>query len=265
MLEGFDLGARLARGRAYARGGQVTALAIGEGIVEAKVQGSRARPYDVTIRMNTLSRTDWRRLAVTLGGQALRVARLLAGKMPADIEEAFKAAGLTLFPARKSDLATECSCPDWSNPCKHIAAVYYLLGEEFDRDPFLIFKLRGMSREALIDLLGAQEEGQRRVGRNRQPHGREAPAAQPLSAEPGTFWGHGRDASAMTLDMQPPAVAAAIVRRLGRFPFWRGERDFLMEMEETYRWASAAGAALLLGEPPPETTAKPPLRKRSRP
>jgi hypothetical protein len=84
---------------------------------------------------------------------ALRFAAGL-GEMPQDIEQAFAKAGLSLFPARHNDLKTECSCPDWSNPCKHIAAVYYLLGEEFDRDPFLIFQLRGMSREEFLGILG---------------------------------------------------------------------------------------------------------------
>ena len=68
-------------------------------------------------------------------------------------EEAFRAAGLSLFPRTGWDLRTNCSCPDWSNPCKHIAAVYYLLGEEFDRDPFLLFKLRGRTREQVIAAL----------------------------------------------------------------------------------------------------------------
>ena len=75
--------------------------------------------------------------------------------MPQDIEEVFHQAGLSLFPERSRDLETDCSCPDWSNPCKHIAAVYYLLGEEFDRDPFLIFKLRGMDARGIPALLGA--------------------------------------------------------------------------------------------------------------
>ena len=82
-----------------------------------------------------------------LSQQVIFTAKLLAGEMPQDIEQAFTDAGLSLFPAQSKDLDTECSCPDWSNPCKHIAAVYYLLGEEFDRNPFLIFKLRGMERE----------------------------------------------------------------------------------------------------------------------
>ena len=89
-----------------------------------------------------------------LARQAIFAAKLLAGEMPQDIETVFEEAGLSLFPAKLGDLETDCSCPDWSNPCKHIAAVYYLLGEEFDRDPFLIFTLRGMDRDELVALLG---------------------------------------------------------------------------------------------------------------
>jgi uncharacterized Zn finger protein len=61
--------------------------------------------------------------------------------------------GCSLLPAAQRDLATDCSCPDWSNPCKHIAAVHYLLGERFDEDPFLMFELRGRSKEALLAVL----------------------------------------------------------------------------------------------------------------
>ena len=94
-----------------------------------------------------------------LGRQALFVAKLLAGEMPQDIEPVFREVGLSLFPAKLGDLETDCSCPDWSNPCKHIAAAYYLLGEEFDRDPFLIFTLRGLGRDALLARLGATSPG----------------------------------------------------------------------------------------------------------
>src|SRR6266480_3513331 len=107
--------------------------------------------------------------------------------MPQDIEEAFRAQKLSLFPEKLRDLATECSCPDYSNPCKHIAAVYYLLGEEFDRDPFLIFKLRGMTREDLLGLLGTG--GMRRPG---PPDQEEQAAAStqplPMRADPSAFW-----------------------------------------------------------------------------
>jgi uncharacterized Zn finger protein len=155
VLESFQIGARLGRGRSYARRGQVLSIDIQTGEVKAKVQGSRPTPYGITIKLKPIPTAGWKKLADALGQQAVFAAKLLAGEMPQDIEQAFKAAGLSLFPEKLKDLATDCSCPDWSNPCKHIAAVYYLLGEEFDRDPFLIFKLRGMTREGLVGLLGA--------------------------------------------------------------------------------------------------------------
>ncbi|MDP2948270.1 MAG: SWIM zinc finger family protein, partial [Chloroflexota bacterium] len=143
FLESLDLGARLGRGRAYARAGQVMSLEVKKGQVAARVQGSRPRPYSVSIQLAPLSEAQWRKVADAMASQALFAARLLAGEMPQDIEEAFRAAGVSLFPTRRGDLESDCSCPDWANPCKHVAAVYYLLAEEFDRDPFLIFRLRG--------------------------------------------------------------------------------------------------------------------------
>src|SRR5206468_8903950 len=154
VLEGFELGGRLQRARAYARRGQVVSISIEKGRVDAVVQGSRPEPYAVSLETRTLPAAEWARLAATLTREARFAAKLLAGEMPPDVEEAFRRAGLSLFPAQKEDLRTSCSCPDWSNPCKHIAAVYYLLGEEFDRDPFLVFRLRGLDRDELVRLLG---------------------------------------------------------------------------------------------------------------
>ena len=154
---------RLTRGRSYARSGQVLNLDITPGRVDSRVQGSRPQPYKVRIEIEPLTEKEWNKVADAMAAQAVFAAKLLAGEMPQNIEEAFAAAKVSLFPEREDDLDTDCSCPDWANPCKHIAAVYYLLGEEFDRDPFLIFKLRGMSRayaaitrEALALALGEQ-------------------------------------------------------------------------------------------------------------
>jgi len=159
VLEGFDIGARLSRGRRYARSGQVLSIEIEKGIIRAKVQGSRPRPYEVEIRVKTLSDRTSKALVKTLATRAMFAAQLLRGEMPANIEEAFKGTGGTLFPKERGDLKTECSCPDWSNPCKHIAAVYYLLGEAFDNDPFLIFRMRGIERDRLLSQLRSAGAG----------------------------------------------------------------------------------------------------------
>ncbi len=139
VLEGFNIGGRLARGRSYARSGQVLSIAIAEGRVTAKVQGSRPTPYDVTIQVKTLSPSEWSKVLDALGRQALFAAKLLAGEMPQDIEPLLGTGRKLALPRGRRQTWTRYSCPDDSNPCKHIAAAYYLLGEEFDRDPFRIF------------------------------------------------------------------------------------------------------------------------------
>jgi uncharacterized Zn finger protein len=253
VLEGFNIGARFQRGRSYARRGQVLSITIAKGKVSAKVQGSRPTPYQVQIKVPALSRADWKRVADILGAKALFAAKLLAGEMPQDIEEAFRAADLSLFPGRSQDLETECSCPDWSNPCKHIAAVYYLLGEEFDRDPFLIFRLRGMERDELVSLMGGRAAGGSKGKGSKVPRAAiesgdtPAPPSVPLPSEPSAFWGKEGAAAESFGEVRIPSAPAALVRRLGSFPFWRGEEPFVPVMERVYREASEGGMDVFLG------------------
>jgi uncharacterized Zn finger protein len=237
VLEGFDLGGRLTRGRSYARAGQVKSIAVGDGKVTAQVQGSRPSPYRVEIAVRQLDAREWSKVIARLTGQAAFAAKFLAGEMPHEIEEVFTAAGMTLFPARLDDLQTECSCPDWSNPCKHIAAVYYLLGEEFDRDPFLIFRLRGMDRPKLMKALGAGAKSTTPA----------PPAREPLPADPAVFWGGPVPADVVGPVSEPP-VAAGALRRLGKFPFWRGDRPLVEMLEPVYRSAREAGVRAVAGD-----------------
>jgi uncharacterized Zn finger protein len=155
LLESLRLGGRLDRGRRYARAGQVLDLKITAGAVDARVQGSRVRPYKVRLEVPVLTEPEWVRVEQAMANQAAFAAVLLAGEMPPDIEKAFADAGLSLFPAAVRELISSCSCPDWSNPCKHVAAVYYLLAEAFDDDPFLILAWRGRDRDELLDRLRA--------------------------------------------------------------------------------------------------------------
>src|SRR5438094_6364961 len=128
-LERLVDSARLSKGRSYARSGQVLDLDVGRDGVHARVQGSRPTPYNVSIRFAPLADDQWERAIDQLASQALFAARLLNGEMPEQIEQAFAAAAASLLPSDDEDLETDCSCPDWANPCKHVAAVHYLLGE----------------------------------------------------------------------------------------------------------------------------------------
>ena len=149
---------RLRRGRTYARKGQVLSIKEIAGGVEAKVQGSRRTPYKIAIKIGTLSDEQWEQVIEALINQAIFTAQLLNGDMPDQIESVFKAVGVSLFPEKKNELNTNCSCPDWANPCKHIAAAYYLLGEQFDDYPFMIFWLRGRSKDDLLQTLRGLQE-----------------------------------------------------------------------------------------------------------
>jgi uncharacterized Zn finger protein len=249
VLEGFHIGARLNRGRSYARRGQVMSISIEKGLVRAEVQGSRPRPYEVAIQVKRLTTMAWSMVAKALSQQAIFAAKLLSGQMPQDIEKAFERVGSTLFPEKLHDLVTDCSCPDWSNPCKHTAAVFYLLGEEFDRDPFLIFKMRGLSREELIALLGSSKEDIGRIKARSATSTDQAPTpSEALISDPGRFWASSPISDDFYGEVKTPPVAAVLPKRLGSFPFWRGRVRFLDAIEPVYTTASERGMGLFLGQ-----------------
>jgi uncharacterized Zn finger protein len=155
ILETICDGGRLGRGRSYARKGQVIDFGVTPGRVRARVQGSRPKPYQVTITIPAYDEVDWSRIQVALGARALYRAALLAGDMPHEIVDVFDSLGRPLFP---SDLDMRCTCPDWSIPCKHASAVLYVLAEAFDDDPFLVLAWRGRDRDELLNALRGMPE-----------------------------------------------------------------------------------------------------------
>jgi len=159
VLEAIIVGGRLERGRNYARRGQVLSVEVTAGLVSALVQGSRVQPYRVRIGLDAFGIPEWDAAERALAASAWYSAKLLAGEMPEDIEDVFARLGLALFPASAAELSMYCSCPDWEVPCKHIAAVFYLLAEAFDDDPFSILAWRGRTREDLLAGLHAARGG----------------------------------------------------------------------------------------------------------
>ena len=240
VLDSYGLGARLTRGRSYARSGQVLSIDIEPGAVHARVQGSRPKPYDVVLKVVTLSPAQWTTILEALSGQALFAAKLLSGEMPQDIEDVFHNVKLPLFPTIR-ELGTACSCPDSSNPCKHTAAVYCLLGEEFDRDPFLIFTLRGITREELMTQLTG-------LGVSADDELQSSLPAEPLLADPTAFWQGTPLPADPWQEVRRPPVSAALVKRLGHFPFWRGAIPLLEAVEPIYSDATVRGLDVYLGE-----------------
>ena len=199
VLESFGMSGRLARGRNYARSGQILEFSLTTGVVTARVQGSRPKPYLVRIKVLPLTTAQWRQVEEALAAQALFRARLLAGEMPDEIEEVFTGCGTPLFPRSARDLDMSCSCPDWGVPCKHLAATCYVLAEAFDDDPFLMLAWRGRSRTDLLSSLrritadqtavtaSAASAVQGSAARGSEAAGSAAPgSAAPGSAAPGS-------------------------------------------------------------------------------
>ncbi len=147
------------------------------------------------------------------------------------------------FPRRGADLKTDCSCPDWSNPCKHIAAVYYLLAEEFDRDPFLLFRLRGMTREELLArIVGTPKD----AGDTRAHPEEKGFPPEPVLPD-ARFWQEGYLPDDLFGAVRTPPAPAALPKRLGKFPFWRAEERFLEALDPIYKKASPRGLDLFQG------------------
>jgi len=243
VLESFSLGTRLTRGRSYARQGQVISIDVQPGIVRAKVQGSRPKPYDIEIRLKPLADQDWDKVTEAMAAQAIFAAKLLAGEMPTNIEEAFSAVNLSLFPTAAKELDTDCSCPDWANPCKHIAAVYYLLAERFDEDPFLIFKLRGRTKEQIIETL--RERRAETLTLESAPSSADGDStveddSPPLEESLDTFWQAGEGLDTFAINPDAPRVDKAVLKRLGEAPFTVGGQNMASLLAKAYDVVDAA-------------------------
>lgn len=252
VLESFGMGARLQRGRTYARMGQVISIDVQKGVVSARVQGTRPKPYSVKIELKPLSDQDWDMVTDAMVSQAVFAAKLLAGEMPQNIEEAFAEAKVHLLPVSKKELVTDCSCPDWANPCKHIAAVYYLLAERFDGDPFLIFQLRGRTREDIIEALRHKRYKDIPEEDTAAPEYEVAvspnSAVASLEGCPDTFWEAGDALDSLVVNPAPPEVDHAILKRLGTAPFTVGKDNITSLLEKAYTLASSAALRVARGE-----------------
>ena len=153
LLDSYRFKKRLERARIYAREGNVLSIEFQGAQVLAKVQGSEPEPYRVSLSLAPFTDQDWDYVIETMSEKAIFSAELLAGEMPPNIEEVFTGGGLSLFPFTLSDIHSGCTCPDKANPCKHIGAVYYQLGDRFSEDPFVLFQLRGRTRTQILDAL----------------------------------------------------------------------------------------------------------------
>lgn len=139
---------RLARGRAYVHGHRVSDLEIMPGAIDALVQGSRARPFAVTVSVPVFNDSGWAKLIDEVAAEVGRLAALFDGDLIPGL-----GADLDLRPG-PGELHTSCSCPDWADqPCEHSASVCYLTADALDADPFALLLLRGRTKEEVLAAL----------------------------------------------------------------------------------------------------------------
>jgi uncharacterized Zn finger protein len=253
---GGDSG-RLARGRTYARGGRTHDFVVKAGHVKAKVTGSRPKPYTIELALTELSNEKWATAIAGMAKKAQFSAELLGGEMPKQIDEVFRAAGGSLFPKERADLKTSCTCPDWGDPCKHVAAVHYVLGEALDRDPFLLFELRGRTKQQVLAELRSQRGDAPRtddvvagvtLGIVSQADYERAPRALP----------------ALSFSFDAPAKPGALLRQLGAPGGWQSAASPVEALAPIVQRAAARARQLALSDATEPTPPAPVAASRAR-
>jgi uncharacterized Zn finger protein len=221
VLESFGWVRRLARARNYAREGNVLEIEFRGAKVFARVQGTAPEPYKVSLSLDPFDDEQWQYVIESMAQRAIFSAKLLAGEMPQNIEEVFTSNGLSLFPLTKFDIHSKCSCPDPANPCKHIGAVYYLLGDRFSEDPFVLFQLRGRTKEEIITALRQT----RSTSTDEVPSEVEESTVQAFDAQAlnlQQFWQYNDQLESSLVVIAPPPSSNTVLDILGPIPLKEG-------------------------------------------
>lgn len=212
-LEAMRLGSRLGRGKSYALSGQVISMKIEGPKVTAAVQGSRENPYTIELEFSHAEGDVYEAIASALKREPMLLARLLVGDLPTEVESFFVERGVNFFPKTGKDekgnydIRMKCSCPDWMRPCKHIAAILVLLGEEIARNPSTLVALRGVEIEELM------ESAEQSPAIESSASARASENAQPIAIE---------------------SDPKSMLTRLGPVPFWRGTEKCVETLGRIY-------------------------------
>ncbi|WP_044291773.1 SWIM zinc finger family protein [Rivularia sp. PCC 7116] len=221
LLDSYRFKKRLERARNYARQGNILNIKFANAKVLAKVQGSEPEPYSVSLSLDSFSDEEWGFIVETMSQKAIFAAKLLAGEMPQNIEEVFTANGLSLFPFTLSEVHSKCSCPDKANPCKHIGAIYYQLADRFSEDPFVLFQLRGRTKETIINDLRKLRslDAEAEISNTREPI-----KEQNKSLELDNFWQYNQPLES-SLVVIAPSTGETVLDVLGSIPLAKEDEN----------------------------------------
>jgi uncharacterized Zn finger protein len=252
-LEQFTDAGRLGRGRSYASNGRILSYQIEKGAVRAKVRGSinpyfgvyKEPTYSTTVKMAPIASADWTRVIADLSSKAGFIAKLLLNEIPNNVEDVFSRYGVHLLPHGPADFTTSCSCPDYANPCKHVAGLCYVVAAALDQDPFLAFELRGLARDQLRTELARSPLGQILVAELTERELPIVPATsyytRPTRQAPNPavsykeFWTGPRRLPPLVDANSAPTVPALLIKKQGDYPpFWPKDASFIDVMEQIY-------------------------------
>ncbi len=215
------------KGRFYADSGAVAGLEIGEGSVEAQVQGSRPTPYQVVLEFLPIERLKWEALWQSMTPETMR--DFGRGVFGNDVTQAFAIAGITQMPQPYKELKTGCTCPDWMRPCKHVLAVLRVFGQELERDPLLLVRLRGGTQQEIVDFVPEPEAG------------------EPLDTDPVRFWGEDFDWSGIEQNLLGGGTPSRLLKRLGPVAVYGVRMDPDLMFKPVYEGVSAEAKVTLEG------------------
>ena len=247
---------RLARGRSYATPYRRQEFSIRRGTIEATIRGNintyfgvyETPYYRVRIEFEKVAASGRNAIFRRLGSNADWVTHLILGEVPPTVEKAFAGSAVKLLPRSGEEIHSSCSCPDHANPCKHVAGVYYHVAALLDRDPLLLFEVRGMDRAKLLQAVAQSEFGSALAG----AAGSGDPDPAPAVAEPRfprveaggsdapasdlrSFWRGRPVPREVRAEGHAPPVSALLLRREGDYPeFWHRDTSFIEAMAALY-------------------------------
>ncbi|MEH2211167.1 SWIM zinc finger family protein [Nostoc sp.] len=224
LLDSYRFKKRLERARNYARQGNVLSIEFKGAKVLARVQGSEVEPYKVSLSLEPFTDEQWGYVIETMSQRAIFAAKLLAGEMPQNIEEVFTANGLSIFPFTLGDVQSKCSCPDKANPCKHIGAIYYQLGDRFSEDPFVLFQLRGRSKEQIISDLRQLRSAKIQPNTTETPDIQQSIPNNKYSVKIDSFWQYNEPLES-SLVVIAPSTTETVLDVLGAIPLAKEEES----------------------------------------
>jgi uncharacterized Zn finger protein len=221
---------RLEVGLRLAKSGHVLSIQLNRGFSTATVKGTRTHPYKIEIGLSMFTRKQWMNVADALLKKAFFTAKLLAGDLPPEMEQLFQSSGATLFPTSPAEISSDCSCTDVESPCKHVIAVYYILGQEIDRDPFLLMEMRGLSRAQLLAEIQTRRSARGKITDKKSIVTTvfEPPVPTRLSDRLNDFF---RSPEGTTLIWpvepdKPLLLPGSRIHEMGSPPFWNSDNDF---------------------------------------